>query len=341
MAAFGVTRGLWRSYCCVKVGDQNAHTLLRVTRRLLCVSAPDNSSTNVPKSQFTDPEVQDILTKITGLDLQKVFRPLKQQRKPPKYKLMTDAELDEAVQKAQGEAKLLLKMPPVLPERKPISDVISEDQILEGMDTAKYVFTDINFNIPHRERFIVVREPGGTLRKASWEERDRIVQVYFPKEGRKLTPLPIFKEENLKMLFEQDRHEDVLNYCIVQFEPDSAEFIRVHTLTYEDIEKHGKYDILRSTRFFGGLTWHLVNGQRIDGLLVDMLQRDLMQDAVGLVCLFNLVHPQSESARHAQTQQATDLDLLKIYGEYESHRAGFIELAVQTYEQTKNVLSTS
>lgn len=52
-------------------------------------------STNVPRSQFTDPEVQDILTKITGLDLQKVFRPLKQQRKPPKYKLMTDAELDE------------------------------------------------------------------------------------------------------------------------------------------------------------------------------------------------------------------------------------------------------
>lgn len=54
------------------------------------------------------------------------------------------------MQKAEGEAKLLLKMPPVLPERKPINNVISEDQILEGMDTAKYVFTDINFNIPHR-----------------------------------------------------------------------------------------------------------------------------------------------------------------------------------------------
>lgn len=41
-------------------------------------------------------------------------------------------------------------MPPVLPERKPIDDVLSEDKILDGMDTAKFVFTDITYNIPHR-----------------------------------------------------------------------------------------------------------------------------------------------------------------------------------------------
>lgn len=58
----------------------------------------------------------------------------------------------QAVRKAEEQAKHLLKMPPVLPERKPINDVLSEDQMLEGMDTAKYVFTDINFNVPHRVR---------------------------------------------------------------------------------------------------------------------------------------------------------------------------------------------
>ncbi|XP_051965635.1 28S ribosomal protein S22, mitochondrial [Xyrauchen texanus] len=340
MAAVGVTRCLVRSCFSVRNANQNAQTLLRTSRRLLCVSAPESSSVDVPKAQFTDKEVQDILTKITGLDLQKVFRPLKEQLTPPKYKLMTDAELEEAVCKAEEQAEQLMKMPPVLPERKPIHDVLSEDQILEGMDTAKYVFTDINFNIPHRERFIVVREPNGTLRKASWEERDRIIQVYFPKEGRKLAAPPIFKEENLQVVFAKDRHEDVLNYCVVQFEPDSAEFKRVHELTYEDIEKHGKYDLLRSTRFFGGLVWHLVTGRRIDGLLIDILGRDLMQDAVRLVRLFNLLHPQSESAQHAQTQQATDLDLLKMYAQYESNRAGFIELAVQTFEQTKALSSS-
>ncbi|XP_067221556.1 28S ribosomal protein S22, mitochondrial [Chanodichthys erythropterus] len=339
MAALSVARRLVKSYFCVKCLDKNVHARLQTTTRMFCVSVSRSSSVDLPKAQFTDKEVQDILTKITGLDLEKVFRPLREQLTPPKYKLMTDTELEEAVRKAEEQAKHLLKMPPVLPERKPINDVLSEDQMLDGMDTAKYVFTDINFNVPHRERFIVVREPNGILRKASWNERDRIIQVYFPKEGRKVTPPPIFKEENLRVVFEQDRHEDVLNQCVVQFEPDSAEFKNVLMLTYEDIEKHGKYDLLRSTRFFGGLAWHLANGRRIDGLLVNMLQRDLMQDAVRLVRLFHLVHPQSESAQHAQRQQATDLDLLKIYAQYESNRAGFIELAVQNYEQTKALSS--
>ncbi|XP_030634643.1 small ribosomal subunit protein mS22 [Chanos chanos] len=307
--------------------------LYRGTRRLLCSASSDNTLADVSKAQFTDAEVQDILTRITGLDLEKVFRPMKQELKPPNYKLMTDAQLEEAVRKAKEQAQKLLEMPPVLPERKPVDEILSEDKILEGMDTAKYVFTDITFNIPHRERFIVVREPTGSLRKATWEERDRIIQVYFPREGRKLTAPPIFKEENLKVAFQQNKHEDVLNHCLVQFEPDSAEFKKVHELTYEDIEKHGKYDILRSTRFFGGLTWHLVNARRVDGLLVDMLQRDLVQDAVCLVRLFNLVHPQSDSAQQAQSRQATGLDLLKIYAGAESQRAGFIELALQMYEQ--------
>ena len=47
------------------------------------------------KPQFTDAPVQDILTRITGLDLQKVFRPIKEEVKPPVYKLMTDLQLEE------------------------------------------------------------------------------------------------------------------------------------------------------------------------------------------------------------------------------------------------------
>lgn len=30
-----------------------------------------------------------------------------------------------------------------------------------------------------------------------------------------------------QMVFSQDRHEDVLNLCLVQFEPDSSEYIKV------------------------------------------------------------------------------------------------------------------
>ncbi|XP_056139961.1 28S ribosomal protein S22, mitochondrial [Lampris incognitus] len=341
MAALGAARRFIRSYSRMKTVDKS--TLIHIGRssRTLCSKTPDSPpSDSHAKPQFTDPLVQDILTRITGLDLQKVFRPIKEELKPPTYKLMTDAQLEEAIQQAREEAKRLLKMPPILPERKPINDVLSVDKILDGMDTAKYVFTDINYETPHRERFIVVRETDGTLRKATWEERDRLIQVYFPKEGRKIAVPHMFKEENLKVVFSQDRHEDVLNRCLVQFEPDSSEYIRIHAITYEDLEKHGKYELLRSTRHFGGMAWYLINAHRVDGLLVDMLQRELLQDAVSLVSLFNMVHPHSESAQEANSQQATGTDLLKIYAQKESQRSGYIELALQAHDNAAAVSSS-
>ena len=36
-----------------------------------------------------------------------------------------------------------------------------------------------------RSRLIVVRDPDGTLRKANWDEQDRLNEIYFPREGRK------------------------------------------------------------------------------------------------------------------------------------------------------------
>uniref|UniRef100_A0A3B1JFU9 Mitochondrial ribosomal protein S22 n=1 Tax=Astyanax mexicanus TaxID=7994 RepID=A0A3B1JFU9_ASTMX len=317
MAARCAGRALSRAARSVINAEYNRAARSQTVQRLTCTAAPGSSSSGqdadrLKAVQFADAEVQDILNRITGLDLNKVFQPVKQELKPPKYRLLTDTQLEEAAHKAGTQAKKLLKMPPVLPERKPIEEVLCEDKMLEGMDKAKYVFTDITYNIPHRERFIVVREPSGTLRKASWEERDRLLQVYFPKNERKLTPPPMFKEENLKVMFGQNRHHAVLNYCLVQFEPDSAEFKRVHALTYEDIEKNGKYNLLWSTRLFGGLVWHLISSQRIDGLLSDMLQRDRVHDAESLVHLFNLAHPQSDSALQAQQQQASGLELLKV-----------------------------
>ncbi|KAL7400588.1 hypothetical protein ABVT39_014500 [Epinephelus coioides] len=333
MAALGTTRCLFRTYSRVKNVPKSEQILFKCSVRTLCSGTQDTALSDNAKPQFTDPAVQDILTRITGLDLQKVFRPIKQELKPPTYKLMTDKQLEQAIEMATEQAKKLLQMPPILPERKPISDVLANDQILDGMDTAKYVFTDITYNIPHRERFIVVREPNGILRKATWEERDRLIQIYFPKEGRKLTAPLMFKEENLKLVFSQDRHEDVLDLCLVQFEPDSSDYIRVHTATYEDLEKHSKYDLLRSTRHFGGMAWYLLNARRIDGLIVDMLKRELFQDAISLVSLFHMVHPHSESAQEAASQQATGVDLLQIYAQKESQRSGYIELALQAYKQ--------
>ncbi|XP_032725472.1 28S ribosomal protein S22, mitochondrial isoform X3 [Lontra canadensis] len=247
-------------------------------RRLASEAAESGSSQN-KKPTFMDEEVQNILIKMTGLDLQKVFKPSIQELKPPTYKLMTQAQLEE-------------------------------------------------------ERFIVVREPSGRLRKASWEERDRMIQVYFPKEGRRvLTPI-IFKEENLKTMFSQDRHVDVLNLCIAQFEPDSTEYIKIHHQTYEDIDKHGKYDLLRSTRHFGGMAWHLVNKKKIDGLLIDQIQRDLVDDATSLIQLYHLLHPDGQSAQEAKELAAEGVHLIKIFAKTEAQKGAYIELTLQAYQET-------
>lgn len=60
------------------------------------------------------------------------------------------AVASKATEVAIEQAKKQLEMPPVLPERKPINDVLCVDKILDGMDTAKYVFTDISLKVPHR-----------------------------------------------------------------------------------------------------------------------------------------------------------------------------------------------
>ncbi|XP_078419802.1 small ribosomal subunit protein mS22 isoform X1 [Cetorhinus maximus] len=339
MAAFRIARSVIQSsrlvanaeLSCVGTGGQG--------RRALCTQSPgdpDTKAAGIRKPQFMDEDVQSILTSVTGLDLQKVFKRVKQQLKPPTYKLMTNEQLEEAQRKAVEAAKANLRMPPVLNEREPINDILAEDKVLEGLETAKYVFTDITYDIPHRERFIVVREPNGVLRKASWEERDRMIQVYFPRDCRRITPPAIFKNENLLVVFAQDRYEDILDLCLIQFEPNSADYIRVHHQTYEDIDKHGKYDLLRSTRHFGGLVWYLVNRRKIDGLLINMIQRDLMDNAISVLQLYHMLHPECQSSKEASQQQAQGIDLIKIFSHTDSKKGGYIELALQVYQEALN-----
>ncbi|KAF6100233.1 mitochondrial ribosomal protein S22 [Phyllostomus discolor] len=129
--------------------------------KVLCCrfsSEAESGSSEIKKPTFMDEEVQNILTKMTGLDLQKIFKPAVQELKPPTYKLMTQAQLEEATRQAVEAAKARLKMPPVLEERTPINDVLAEDKILEGTETAKYVFTDISYSIPHRVRALYCRQ---------------------------------------------------------------------------------------------------------------------------------------------------------------------------------------
>jgi small subunit ribosomal protein S22 len=47
---------------------------------------------------------------------------------------------------------------------------------------------------------VLVREPTGVLRKASHEEHEKMLQVYFPKEGKPNYVPSMFQSANLEVI---------------------------------------------------------------------------------------------------------------------------------------------
>lgn len=154
-----------------------------------------------PAPFFFNKEVQACLRTLTTVDYNKIFRNRKDTHKlePPQYKFLTDEQLEEARKEAESRAEKYLQMPPVVKPRIDAPGLICEDSGLQDHDTAKYVFTDITFDRKDRQRFIVIREPDGTLRHATWKERDRIIQTFFPKRERQLQKPKMFEGEYLEV----------------------------------------------------------------------------------------------------------------------------------------------
>lgn len=47
---------------------------------------------------------------------------------------------------------------------------------------------------------MVTRDPDGVLREASWEERQRVCQIYFPTQGKEIRVPKMFEDEHLLVL---------------------------------------------------------------------------------------------------------------------------------------------
>ena len=143
---------------------------------------------------------------------------------------------------------------------------------------------------------ITVREPDGTLRKAHWEERDRVNNVYFSARRRlHRTPEMFETAENLdvwtsRLLFQffrfyyfdfsrlelqrvLDRKEYlfVLNRACWQYEPDHPTYQWIVTRTYDRIDAERDHEQLRSTRHYGPMVFHLAWKRAIDNLVVDLI----------------------------------------------------------------------
>jgi len=299
-------------------------------------------ASNLTKEQlFFDTEVQSLLTKMTGLDFEKVFRRRKLGKDPerPIYMFMTGEELEEATLVAKNKAENILKMPPVMEERIRSAKVLEEDKLLTGFDTAKYVFTDISFGISDRSRIIVVREPDGTLRTSNWEEQDRLNQTYFPKEGRRHYVPAMFETENLKAVLEPSKYEYILDRNCLQFEPDHPVYIRTCETVYEHINQHRHYDTLHSTRHYGPMVFNFCWNKQLDELLAHLIWNDRLTEAAQAIQVYTKVHPECKTSA-LDLPNTSKEDLVRSFAKHEALKAGKVNVALEKLLESRRTTET-
>lgn len=135
----------------------------------------------------------------------------------------------------------------------------------------------------------MIRDTNGALLTAPPDVRKRINQVYFPKENRQIIPPLLFTDEHLQVALDKGLYEYILNRACVQYEPYEKEFHRITSLAYHHINDTRNFDHLRSTRYFGTMSFYLAWHRLIDNLLIDTLQKGFFANSVEIIALmYNL-----------------------------------------------------
>lgn len=287
---------------------------------------------------FYQEEVQQLLQSLTGMDYDRIFRMRRigKAAEKPIYQFMTDAELQAALQETELRARQRLQMPPVMSERDPSERVLEQDPLLVGFDISKFVFTDISYGIPDRERIIVVREVDGTLRTSTWEEKDRLNQTYLPREGRTHRVPAMFEPEQLQHILGPEKYEYILDRNCIQFEPDHPMYIRTAAAVYDHVAEHKHFYALYSTRHFGPLVFHLCLTHQLDEFLVYSILRNDMASAANAVRLFMKVHSDSKLHSVLGDKTATDEEIIKDFARYGAKKGDKIEMALQKRRETNS-----
>uniref|UniRef100_A0A1B6LWW5 28S ribosomal protein S22, mitochondrial n=1 Tax=Graphocephala atropunctata TaxID=36148 RepID=A0A1B6LWW5_9HEMI len=291
---------------------------------------------------FFKNEVQTLLRKLTGLNLEKVFasRKLGEKLEPPKYKFMTTDQVEKAIEKSKKEAEEMLQMPPVVPVRKEIDVVLTKDPELIGYSESKFVFTDISFGKTDRTRTIVVRDLDGTLRQAFWSERRNANQTYFPRPGREFKAPKMFQPEYLKPILERGDYVFILDRACVEYDADDPDYHRVTQATYSEVDEKQAYSSLRFTRHYGPMVFYLVLNKNIDNLLLENLKTDRLDDAAALISLYHIIHPSAKSAA-AKLTPGQEIAFVKEYIDKDSKTKIALELALMPYVEPSREVSSS
>lgn len=298
----------------------------------MCTTISQTTDERDPAPFFFDGHVQELLTTLTRINYEKVFRaridgtPLE----VPQYRFMTDKELQEAQAQLAVKAKRLIQMPPVVKIKSEEVEVLAKEPELQGYEQSNLVFTDISFGKNNRNRLIVIREPNGTLRQATCSERHRMNQIYFPINGRELHTPQMFFHPYLSDLLDRGEFEFILDRACLQFEPDDPEYHRVTKEVYSYVYKLNKFDALRSTRHFGPLVFQLAWENNIDKLLLELIDSENIEEAGALVRLYHALHPDVKSAQETRHE---DIELIKVYAELDSSERYAISNAIQRYNK--------
>uniref|UniRef100_A0A336MAH8 CSON008091 protein n=2 Tax=Culicoides sonorensis TaxID=179676 RepID=A0A336MAH8_CULSO len=248
-----------------------------------------------PAPMFIDPKIQKLLKSLTGMDFSKIFRKKAVSHNKVDFKFMTPEQFESQVKHSAYKAKRLLQMPPIVKILEDQTRILSKDTEMDGFSDSDYVITDISFDVKDTKRAIVVRHANGILETAPQSIRKRVNQIYFPKEERKITvPLMFTREEYLQRLLDNYEYQFILDRTCIQFEPYEREFHEITSKTYQHINKEKKFDMLRSTRHFGTMTFFLTWHKMIDDLLIDCIKRGYLRNGVELILLFHKIHGGSE-----------------------------------------------
>ncbi|XP_053212451.1 28S ribosomal protein S22, mitochondrial-like [Panonychus citri] len=293
----------------------------------------DSNTKRDKETLFMDKNIQTILRKITGYNEDRVFsnKPVSGY-KPPKYLFLTDEELEMTRERARKEGGKNLQMPPVMEPWEEKDYILADEPEFKNFDIHNLVITDLSQGFSDRNRLIAVREPNGLLRRARWEERYRVNQIYFPVSGRGVTVPKMFEFENLVPILDRHDYLFVLDRACIQFEPDDPRYIEIICKTYDHIAANDKFDLLRSTRHFGPMAFYLAWEGKIDSLLQDMIKRQMIEDAAHLVNLYYLVNP-SEKRQKIDLPSNDHLSTIKNYLKSECKERYKVEACLRVYEE--------
>jgi len=251
---------------------------------------------NDPFVIFCEPKVQELLHKMIGFDIMKVAGPNLKPLRKPEYKLLTDEQLAEEQQGAVQRQRIKLQIPPYMKPRKPPAEALEIDPELAHFDTCKWVFTDVTFGLKDRERVVTVRDIDGSLLMAPWDAKERLSQMYNPREGRHVVVPAMFNEDNLESMIKEKRYRYILDRACAQFEPDDPQFLRTTHRVFNAVDKARDYEMLWSLRHYGSLAFYLVWHDMMENFLAYMWDNKKRPEARDLVELYASVHPSSQCA---------------------------------------------